>query len=305
MTAPLATRCPACSTVFRVVPDQLRVSEGWVRCGRCAEVFNATEGLVDLESGAPRDWVDDSPRSAMPPAPDAAAPGPGPPATRDNAAAPPTSDFAREEADAAPEAVLPRPSELPSLQARAELSATEAVDTPAHRPSFVRRAERAERWRRPRVRVALAATALLGVLGIVGQVGYEYRDLAAARFPQSRPVLEQACALLGCRVEAARAIDALALESSGLVRVEKSSVYKLSVALRNRAGIDVALPAMDLALTDTQGSRMARKVVYAADLGASSPTLGAGRELTLQGTLRATLPESEPLAGYTIDLFYP
>ena len=50
----LATRCPACQTVFRVVPDQLRVSQGWVRCGRCAEVFNATLSLVDIETGAPR-----------------------------------------------------------------------------------------------------------------------------------------------------------------------------------------------------------------------------------------------------------
>ena len=44
----LATRCPACGTVFRVVPDQLRVSEGWVRCGRCSEVFNGQAELVDL-----------------------------------------------------------------------------------------------------------------------------------------------------------------------------------------------------------------------------------------------------------------
>ena len=45
----LATRCPACGTAFRVVQDQLKVSEGWVRCGRCSEVFNALEGLFDLE----------------------------------------------------------------------------------------------------------------------------------------------------------------------------------------------------------------------------------------------------------------
>ena len=60
MAAPLATRCPACSTVFPVVPDQLRVSGGWVRCGRCAEVFDATESLVDLETGVPRRWADES-----------------------------------------------------------------------------------------------------------------------------------------------------------------------------------------------------------------------------------------------------
>ncbi len=45
----LATRCPECATVFRVVPDQLRLSEGWVRCGHCASVFDASENLVDLD----------------------------------------------------------------------------------------------------------------------------------------------------------------------------------------------------------------------------------------------------------------
>lgn len=33
--------------MFRVVPDQLRISEGWVRCGHCAEVFDATSHLAD------------------------------------------------------------------------------------------------------------------------------------------------------------------------------------------------------------------------------------------------------------------
>lgn len=37
----LVTRCPACTTLFKVVPDQLRISEGWVRCGQCDEVFDA------------------------------------------------------------------------------------------------------------------------------------------------------------------------------------------------------------------------------------------------------------------------
>ena len=48
----LATRCPSCGTVFRVVHDQLRVSEGWVRCGRCNGVFDAAEVLFDIDSGA-------------------------------------------------------------------------------------------------------------------------------------------------------------------------------------------------------------------------------------------------------------
>lgn len=46
----LITRCPACGTLFKVVPDQLRISEGWVRCGHCAEVFDATAHLHDPDA---------------------------------------------------------------------------------------------------------------------------------------------------------------------------------------------------------------------------------------------------------------
>ena len=52
----LATRCTACGTIFRVVQDQLKVSEGWVRCGRCDDVFNAMEGLFDLDRDSPPEW---------------------------------------------------------------------------------------------------------------------------------------------------------------------------------------------------------------------------------------------------------
>ncbi|RST54484.1 zinc-ribbon and DUF3426 domain-containing protein [Variovorax sp. MHTC-1] len=48
----LVTRCPACSTTFKVVKDQLRISDGWVRCGRCSEVFDATVDLHEAPDAA-------------------------------------------------------------------------------------------------------------------------------------------------------------------------------------------------------------------------------------------------------------
>lgn len=41
----MITRCPSCATLFKVVPDQLRISGGWVRCGHCADVFDARAHL--------------------------------------------------------------------------------------------------------------------------------------------------------------------------------------------------------------------------------------------------------------------
>ena len=35
------THCPQCETAFKVSPQQLELAKGWVRCGRCAHVFEA------------------------------------------------------------------------------------------------------------------------------------------------------------------------------------------------------------------------------------------------------------------------
>jgi len=40
------TCCPACATMFKVIADQLKVAQGWVRCGQCGEVFEASLHLV-------------------------------------------------------------------------------------------------------------------------------------------------------------------------------------------------------------------------------------------------------------------
>jgi len=48
----LVTRCPACTTTFKVVRDQLRISDGWVRCGRCSHVFDATLDLHESPDGS-------------------------------------------------------------------------------------------------------------------------------------------------------------------------------------------------------------------------------------------------------------
>jgi predicted Zn finger-like uncharacterized protein len=313
MASGLATRCSACGTIFRVVPDQLRVSEGWVRCGRCAQVFNAAEALLDLETGAPRRLPDEiTPRPALAPLP--------PAPMRE------VADFRvieRREPPSEPESEAPATTAMPVVDDSAsrfpsnaaddteadpradpdDKPATQAPAKPAtDKPTFLRQAERAARWRSRPVRAALWMLALLGSAGLVAQVLYEYRDLAAARHAGLRPLLEQGCNWLGCSVGAARSINDLSVESSGLVRVEKSSVYRLSVALRNRAPIELALPALELALTDSAGQLVSRRVLTAAELGVTQATLAAGRELTLQATLQAA---TAPVAGYTIELFYP
>ena len=49
----LITRCPQCETTFRVIPDQLKLAQGWVRCGRCTRVFEADQHLFEIPPDAP------------------------------------------------------------------------------------------------------------------------------------------------------------------------------------------------------------------------------------------------------------
>ncbi len=160
------------------------------------------------------------------------------------------------------------------------------------------------------MRVALGLGCVLAAMTLAAQAAHTWRDQAAARHPSLRPLLQAGCQVLGCVVGPVRAIESLTVESSALLRVEQSSLYQLTVSLRNRSTLDLAVPALELSMTDSQGRLLARRVLRAAELGAPQPTLAAGRDLALQATLQ-TAPQSTPsasapaVAGYTIELFYP
>ena len=63
----LITRCPQCETTFRVIPDQLKLAQGWVRCGRCTRVFEADQHLFEVPAPTPQPEV---PAASPAPGPD-------------------------------------------------------------------------------------------------------------------------------------------------------------------------------------------------------------------------------------------
>jgi predicted Zn finger-like uncharacterized protein len=48
----LATKCPQCGALFRVVADQLKLRGGLVRCGQCRAVFDAIGSLTYIDDAA-------------------------------------------------------------------------------------------------------------------------------------------------------------------------------------------------------------------------------------------------------------
>lgn len=304
----LATRCTSCSTVFRVVQDQLRVSSGWVRCGRCGEVFNAIESLVDLDVERP-----DGPASVHGPrvmedlarVSGLVSPGEaqtafdakGVPGAEDRPSDAPAPDVTIDDGGpvatrVAPDTVTEEPDASPP-----------ALRDPAWSPTFVQQADRAARWRRSDVRAALVLGNLIAIGGLAWQVADTHHDWIAARWPVARTAMEGFCARSGCRVESPRLLDALAVDSSGLVRVPgAATIYRLAVTVRNRSDVRVLTPALDLVLSDTAGSVVARRVVTLQDLGEPRDSIGPRGELAASGLLRV---DGMAVSGYTVEIFYP
>ena len=329
----LATRCPSCGTIFRVVQDQLKVCEGWVRCGRCDEVFSALEGLFDLERDPPPDW---SPGAGLP----TATPEPLNEAADGSLAQAEAPQRAGEvSADASP-AGLPQEAGFstghgteydtgdaadgrlePTMTALARDDAPPigepvlpndpaAHDFPNDRdhedalapPGFLRDAQRQARWQRPAVRAMLGVAALALVLLLAAQAAHHFRDPIAARWPEARPVLMAWCGAAGCAIEAPKRIEDISVESSALNHGGAANTFKLAVTLRNRGSVAVALPAVELSLTDATGQLVARRALMPSDFRVALPVLAAGAEAPLQLVLGAGSPR---VTGYTVELFYP
>ena len=306
----LATRCPSCGTVFRVVQDQLKVSEGWVRCGRCDAVFNALEGLFDLERDAPPAWTPTPvphpvAAASVPEAAHSETPhdsrSPDAPSAEAAHAAQVPSDHAGSASDAPPDppwsqvnlapADVPAPTPTPSPS-----------PSPSSTPNFLREANRNPRWVGKRARfVTWVATALL-LAGLMVQAIHHFRNTLSARWPIAKTMLTTWCHAVGCTVGAARRIEDINVENSALTRVAGPDSFRLAVALRNRGQMMLALPSLELSLTDSDGQLLARRALEPGDFRNGMATIAPGAEAALQLTLATGNPR---VAGYTVEIFYP
>lgn len=179
---------------------------------------------------------------------------------------------------------------------------------PVFAPDFLRHAR--ERGPAPAQRKRLLqrlAIVLLVVAGLL-QATYLARSQLSGYFPVLRPTFEAMCAPLGCEVAPWRDIEALRIESSQLQKLdENSDAYLLAVTLRNQGRATVALPAVELVMTDLQDQLLLRKVLQPADyLEAEQQAfarhgLRAGTELPVRVRFRS----QQAAANYRVLIFYP
>ncbi|MGO4153641.1 DUF3426 domain-containing protein [Cupriavidus sp. YAF13] len=223
----------------------------------------------------------------------------------DAAAIPSASGYLRAEAQddlpEIPEAISREQAERPWMR-------SDTPATPSFAPDFLRHAR--ERDPGPAKRKRMLQRLAIGFLVIAGLVQGTYlaRSQLSGRFPVLRPALEAACAALGCAVAPWRDIDALRIESSLLQKQDdESDAYLLAVTLRNQGRATVALPAIELVMTDLQDQLLLRKVLQPADYleaeqqAFATHGLRAGTELPVRVRFRS----QQAAANYRVLIFYP
>ena len=318
------TRCPACATHFKVVSDQLKISDGWVRCGQCGEVFDAAAQLAELPT---------DPALAPPPTDVEPEPAPGASTSPDPVPEPATEpeSVPEPEPESEPAPIFDEPISAldtqvlpletaqdpsydmppaadllpPSTDGTDDLVASEAVLSAfPEQVGFVRQAQRRAWWQRPAVRWGLALLSLLLFVGLLLQWVLFERDRIAALRPDLRPALSALCQPLGCRIEALRWVQALTIESTTLAR-RGNGRYSLEVVVRNASLFELAMPALELSLTDVRDQLLLRRVILPAELVAAPATVPANSTQTLRVDVLIGGPVGDALAGYRTLVFYP
>jgi predicted Zn finger-like uncharacterized protein len=170
-------------------------------------------------------------------------------------------------------------------------------------PEFVRRARRIERWQSTESRVALSFVTVVAALALAWQTGHHFRQHIAAQWPEATPFVARYCGVVGCSVQALRRIDDVSIETTSLNEGDAGlGSLRLSVTLRNRAEVPVAMPSVDLSLTGADGELVARRALFPADFRTGNLPLKPGVDTSLLLNFSVT---GSKVSGYTVEVFYP
>jgi len=179
-----------------------------------------------------------------------------------------------------------------------------ATSLPQAEPEFIQQARRRAYWQTPARRALLAGTVLVLAALLMAQWALFERDRLVAWKPGLQPTFQALCGALGCRLAPVQRIDAIVIDSTALVR-RLGNFHSFDLVLKNTASISVAVPALELSLTDAGDNVISRRVFLPKDLPAAPELLAAGSSLTVSLRLSIAVGDSLPMAGYRALVFYP
>jgi predicted Zn finger-like uncharacterized protein len=148
--------------------------------------------------------------------------------------------------------------------------------------------------------------ALVCGLALMAQLLYHFRGDVALYLPQLQPVLQEACAPLGCNIPLPQRAELVSIEADEMqLDPAQPELLLLTAVLRNRAPFDQAYPIIELTLTDDAQATVSRRVLKPADYLSErlrrSPVFAANSETTLKLYIDAA---GLAATGYRMEVLY-
>lgn len=335
------TLCPHCVTRFRIYEVQMASHHGMVRCGHCLQAFDARPGYIpDLPNPQlelPIQFMPDN----LP-----AAQAVEERTSVENTASVDASagkiaenqllkstlddrlDFTHSAQDLHTEPLVqpqshadPEDANSPQIAGIADVDETNALsasvpplqladEPPFH---FMTLAEQVaivhdveDEHPSPPRRWSWVIAAFLLLLVLLAQAVYFFRIDIAARLPQTRPVLTDACRLLGCGIPLPQRSDLMSIESSDIVADPvHENLIALNILLRNHAPYAQAYPILELALNDSRDKPLARRIFKPEDYLSPAESASAGMPPNHEFSLKLHLDTADlKPSGYRLALYY-
>ncbi len=322
--------------MFKCVPDQLRVSDGWVRCGQCDEVFDANQHLQPDESikaapvrtpvassRAPKsagyDWGPELTGDARQ---ESARESP-PPAHPDTD---PFLDRSPHELWEGPAATGAAVANAPELEEDLRVDPSPELDRAANpaQPRYVQantgfvdlvaepKLSFVQPVRQPRPqspwygRWGMRGLAVVLAGGLLVQFAVNERSALSAQYPAAKPWLAELCSLADCVIEPVRRIEQLAIDSSSFVKVQPG-YYRLNFTVKNASPSAVATPSVELTLTDSRDQAVVRRVLQPREIGYNEDAIGPSGEWSASVPMGLELADAikARVSGYRMLVFYP
>lgn len=282
------TRCPACGVTYKVVPDQLKVAQGWLRCGQCLQAFDST-GMV-------LSWpVEDDAAKPM-----ALAEGSADRLSLDDFLKHEDKPVLQTPVAAFEEALSSfKPQPLPATvpASTSEVFGVPLGDllvpntAPEDHPA-VHSPQKMSWW--------TTVVALVLFMGLLLQWAVAGRDQLVAIEPSLAHPLRVVCRLLGCEMVPPAVRDGVVIESSSMTPRDGGLVLLWSV--RNVTAQTLEMPALELTWLDSQDKVLLRRVMRATEQDAPA-ALTPGQ--IWNGQLQLLPAEGLQPMGYRLVSFYP
>ncbi|PLZ01632.1 hypothetical protein CY652_14740 [Burkholderia sp. WAC0059] len=155
-------------------------------------------------------------------------------------------------------------------------------------------------------RIAGTLIALVLLVLLAAQLAWWLRETVMVYWPTSEGIYGDVCREFGCRVQPPRDIDGLQVEPSDLREIDDPHHLELRMPLRNRFGVALAYPSIELTLLDRQNNVVVRRVLRPQDYVKPGTPIEAGLPANATQTMIVRLDTGNVVASnFRLEIFYP